>query len=135
VKLRSILLPVTAAVVFAVAPRSVWEGVYNKDQAARGLKAYREECLKCHGETLLGGEGGPAISGEEFLSRWNGKSAGDLYALLRKTMPSDDPGNLSTRQYADLLAYIFSMNSFPAGEKELDRDTGVLAEIRIEPKK
>src|SRR5262249_14003667 len=132
--LRMILL-LAAGALFASAPRSVWEGVYSKEQAARGLKAYREECLKCHGENLLGGEGGPAISGDEFLSKWNGKTAGDLYALLRKTMPSDDPGNLSTRQYADLVAYIFSMNRFPAGEKELDRDAAALAEIRIEAKK
>jgi mono/diheme cytochrome c family protein len=132
---RVILSLLAAACLFAAAPRSVWEGVYNKEQAGRGLKAYVEECLKCHGETLLGGEGGPAIAGEEFMSRWKGKTAGDLYALLRKTMPAEDPGNLSTRQYADLVAYIFSMNNFPAGEKELDRDAAVLGEIRIEPKK
>ena len=48
---------------------------------------------------------------------------------------SDDPGNLSTRQYADLVAYIFSTNNFPAGQKELDRDAAPLKEIRIEPKK
>ena len=50
-------------------------------------------------------------------------------------MPAEDPGNLTTRQYADLVAYIFSMNNFPAGEKELDRDAAVLGEIVIEPKK
>lgn len=133
--IRPILLLLAAASTYAAASRSVWEGVYTKDQAARGLKVYREDCQKCHGETLLGGEGGPAISGEEFLSKWKGKTAGDFYASLRKTMPSDDPGSLTTRQYADLVAYIFSMNEFPAGEKELDRDAGVLAEIRIEAKK
>ena len=36
-------------------------------------------------------------------------------------MPSDDPGNLSTRQYADVVAYILSFNEFPVGQKELDR--------------
>lgn len=117
------------------ASRSIWDGVYSKEQARRGLTVYRQECLKCHGETLLGGEGGPAISGEEFLTKWKGKTAGDLYAQLRKTMPSDDPGSLTTRQYADLVAYMFSMNDFPAGEQELDRDAAVLGEIRIEPKK
>ena len=75
-----ILFALAAMSALAAAPRSVWEGVYSKAQAERGLKAYREECLKCHGETLLGGEGGPAISGDEFLSKWNGKTAGDLYA-------------------------------------------------------
>ena len=34
------------------------------------------------------------------------------------------PGSLSTRQYSDIVAYILSVNEFPAGEKELDRDVG-----------
>ena len=50
-------------------------------------------------------------------------------------MPSDDPGNLSTRQYADLVAYIFGANEFPPGDKELDRDVAALNEIRIEEKR
>jgi mono/diheme cytochrome c family protein len=117
------------------ASRSVWDGVYTKQQAMRGQTAYREECLKCHAENLAGGEAAPALVGDEFLQKWNGKTAGALYELMRKTMPSDDPGGLSTRQYADMLAYIFSANQFPAGEKELDRELPSLNEIRIETRK
>ena len=124
-----LLLTVTALA------RSVWDGVYTKEQARRGLTAYREECMKCHGENLMGGEAGPAIAGDEFLTKWNGKTAADLYELIRKTMPSDDPGGLSTRQYADLVAYTFSANNFPAGQKDLDRDAAALKEIRIERKR
>ena len=115
--------------------RSVWDGVYTKAQATRGQTAYREECLKCHAENLGGGEGGPPLAGKEFLEKWIGKTAGDLYGLTRKTMPSDDPGNLSTRQYSDLVAYILSVNEFPAGQKELDREMASLNEIRIEMKR
>jgi hypothetical protein len=49
-------------------------------------------------------------------------------------MPSDDPGNLSSRQYADLVAYVLSENKFPAGQKEMDREVAALNEIRIERK-
>jgi mono/diheme cytochrome c family protein len=115
--------------------RSVWEGVYTKQQAGRGQSAYSQECLKCHGENLMGGEGAPAVAGDEFLHKWNGKSAGDLFELIRKTMPSEDPGNLSRRQYADILAYILSVNAFPAGEKELSSEIEPLNEIRIEAKR
>jgi mono/diheme cytochrome c family protein len=128
-------LALVLLVTVAAFARSVWEGVYSKEQARRGLTAYREECMKCHGENLTGGEAGPALAGEEFLGKWNGKTAGDLFELVRKTMPSDDPGGLSTRHYADLVAYIFSMNNFPAGDKDLDRDAAALKEIRIEPKR
>jgi mono/diheme cytochrome c family protein len=115
--------------------RSVWDGVYTKEQASRGQTSYREECLKCHGESLGGGEGGSALAGEEFRQKWNGKTAGDLFRLIRKTMPSDDPGNLSSREYSDLVAYILSANEFPAGPKELDRDAAALDAIRIEAKR
>jgi quinoprotein glucose dehydrogenase len=119
----------------AAVARSVWDGVYTKEQANRGKIAYAEECLKCHGETLGGGEAGPALAGEEFLRKWNGKTAGDLFGLMRKTMPSDDPGSLSTRDYSDMVAYILSVNEFPAGQKELERDVTALGDIRIETNK
>lgn len=115
--------------------RSVWDGVYTREQANRGRTTYREECLKCHGENLGGGEGGPLLAGEEFRQKWNGKTAGDLFGAVRKTMPSDDPGSLSSREYADLVAYILSVNEFPAGAKELERDAAALDEIRIEAKR
>jgi|SRR5438067_6645849 len=119
----------------AAASRSVWDGVYTKEQAARGESAYQQECFKCHGENLSGGEAAPALAGEDFLQKWNGKSAGDLFGTMRKTMPPEDPGSLSSRQYADIAAYILRGNQFPAGPKELEREIAVLNEIRIEVKR
>jgi mono/diheme cytochrome c family protein len=120
---------------FAAVPGSVWDGVYTKQQAGRGLSGYREECLKCHGENLMGGEAAAALAGDEFLQKWNGKTAGDLFELIRKTMPSEDPGGLSRRQYGDILAYILSVNGFPGGQKELESETESLNGIRIEAKR
>jgi mono/diheme cytochrome c family protein len=124
-----------AACLGTAAGRSVWDGVYTQAQARRGQNLYQEECAKCHGENLGGGESSPPLAGELFLRHWNGKTAGALYENTRKTMPEEDPGSLSTRQYADLVAYILSANDFPAGDRELDRDVAVLNEIRIEPKR
>jgi mono/diheme cytochrome c family protein len=123
------------SVANAAAPGSVWDGVYTAEQARRGQATYREECLKCHGENLMGGEAAPAIAGADFLHKWNGKTTGDLFELMRKTMPSEDPGNLSRRQYAEIVAYILSVNEFPAGQKELESDADVLSGIRIEAKR
>ena len=130
----SILLLLLSSSVAAVS-RSVWDGVYTKQQAGRGQSAYREECLKCHAENLMGGEAAPALAGDEFLQKWNGQTAGDLFDLIRKTMPSEDPGTLSRRQYADIVAYILSVNEFPAGQKELESDTAPLNDIRIAAKR
>jgi mono/diheme cytochrome c family protein len=119
----------------AALTRSVWDGVYTKQQANRGQSTYQEECLKCHGENLGGGEAGPPLAGEGFLRKWKGKSVGDLSEAISKTMPSDDPGNLSSREYSDIVAYILSANEFPAGQKELDRDLAALKEIQIDMKR
>jgi len=124
----------TAGSLFALS-RSVWDGVYTKGQAQRGQAAYRENCARCHGDNLGGGEAGPALVGTEFLGSWNGKTVGDLFANIRKTMPSEDPGSLSTREYSDIVAFILGENQFPASSKELERDVASLSEIRIEAKR
>jgi mono/diheme cytochrome c family protein len=56
--------------------RSVWHGVYTEAQQKRGEPFYVRECSTCHGETLKGGEGTPALTGAEFLDRWNGRTGG-----------------------------------------------------------
>jgi mono/diheme cytochrome c family protein len=134
-RMRVYVLCFSISCCLAAASRSVWDGVYTKAQATRGQAVYTEECMKCHGENLGGGEGGPPLAGKEFLEKWNGKTAGNLFGLMRKTMPSDDPGNLSTRQYSDLVAYMLGVNGFPAGQKELDREMASLDDIRIEIKR
>jgi mono/diheme cytochrome c family protein len=112
---------------------SVRDGVYTKQQADRGQAIYGEQCARCHGETLGGGDA-PELVGADFVGRWKGNTVGAVFELIRKTMPTDDPGNLSTRQAADLTAFILKSNGFPAGDKDLDNNAATLNEIRIEPK-
>lgn len=82
----------------------------------------------------MGGEAAPALAGKDFLKGWNGRSVAELLEVTTKTMPSDDPGNLSRRQYVDIVAWILNSNEFPAGSKALE-NTPALKEIRIEEKK
>jgi len=133
--MNRVLLFIAIVTASSAAARSVWDGVYSKEQARRGQAVYKQECAKCHGQNLAGGEASPTLTGAEFLKNWNGKTVGALYERTRKTMPSDDPGNLSTRQYADLIAYILGANEFPAGDQELGRDVAALNEISIEEKR
>ena len=46
-------------------------------------------------------------------------------------MPADAPESLKAQEYADLIAFLFSVNKFPAGEKELPADPAALEAIRI----
>jgi mono/diheme cytochrome c family protein len=114
--------------------RSVWSGVYSTEQAERGRKLYVRDCQRCHGDTLLGGEGGPALSGEEFLTAWKARTAAELFELIQTTMPEETPGSLSSRQYSDVLAYVFKENEFPAGMEELPSDPAALRAVLLEPK-
>jgi quinoprotein glucose dehydrogenase len=115
--------------------RTVWDGVYTKEQAARGNQTYRRECQRCHAENLLGGEDATALLGDDFLAAWNGRTVAELYDLTRKTMPTDGPGSLSRQAYADVVAFLLSANKFPAGAKELPTDAAPMTEIKIEAKK
>jgi quinoprotein glucose dehydrogenase len=128
------LARISILLLAAAASRTVWDGVYTKEQAARGQMVYLEECARCHGAELAGNEA-PALTGEEFLKEWNGKSAGDLFEVIRKSMPDDDPGVLSEHDYVDVMAFVFGANHFPTGDKELEPEIAALKEIRIEPRR
>ena len=114
---------------------SVWDGVYTEEQAKRGEPLYQKECASCHGALLTGGESSPPLSGGAFLANWNGLTLGDLFDRIRKTMPQTAPGKLTRQQNADILAFVLSVNKFPAGKAELYRQSEMLKEIRFESAK
>src|SRR4249919_1036204 len=109
--------------VAAQAPKSQWDGVYTADQAKRGEPLYAQYCASCHGPDLSGGEMAPGLTGGEFASNWNDLSLGDLFERIRVSMPQNSTGSLSRQQNADILAYILSKASVPAGSTELPTQT------------
>jgi S-disulfanyl-L-cysteine oxidoreductase SoxD len=117
------------------ASRSVWDGVYTEDQAARGKPLYNEHCASCHADTLMGGEMSPPLVGGEFLSNWNGLSLAELFERIRTSMPQNNPGKLSREVNAAITAYILSVNKFPAGKTELPHSAEFLKDIRIDSEK
>lgn len=116
----------------AQAPRSLWDGVYTQEQAKRGESVYAQRCAQCHGPELNGGDSVPPLAGTEFLSTWNTKNLGDLFDRIRTTMPSDKPGSLNRQQVSDIVAYVLSVNKFPAGKTELDTQTELLKQIQFD---
>jgi mono/diheme cytochrome c family protein len=115
--------------------RSVWDGVYTSEQAARGASLYANNCASCHGSALGGGESAPPLTGGEFFSNWNGLTLGDLFERIRISMPADRPGKLSRAEDADVLAFMRSVSQFPPGKTELERQTEALKQIRIDSAK
>ena len=115
--------------------RSVWDGVYTEAQAKRGEDIYKRSCVSCHGVALEGIEQAGPLAGARFTANWNGVTVGDLLERVKISMPNDKPGTLSRQQTADVLAYVFSFNRFPAGKAELARQTEILKQIKFEATK
>ncbi|HWP03626.1 MAG TPA: cytochrome c [Gemmatimonadaceae bacterium] len=104
--------------------RSTLDGVFTREQAARGRDVYDGMCLSCH----------PAVThtGPQFVETWSGKRLGDLFSFVVERMPKNDPGSLSLREYADVLAYILRLNGMPPGPNDLPVDSLALNAIRLE---
>lgn len=133
--IATILGLAVAALIHSDDTKSVWDGSFTQEQAKRGQPLYNRECAVCHGDTLGGGEMSPPLTGGSFTSNWDGLALGELYERVRKTMPQNKPGKLSREVNADILAYMLSVNGFPAGQTELSTKTEVLMQIRFEATK
>jgi len=132
--LVAILVPVVSAGPLSAGQqqrKTVWDGAYTAEQAARGRQAYLKECGSCHSENLQGGDEAPGLVGSAFLAQWVDLSAGDLFERTRISMPQDRPSQLSRATYADVLAHIFKVNGFPEGSTELPTETVALKAIMI----
>jgi mono/diheme cytochrome c family protein len=98
--------------------RSITEGAYSTEQAARGQQLYKTQCAACHGSAMEG-TSGPPLAGDSFLSNWSARSLANLVDKIQKTMPFNLPGSLSRSGSTDLAAYVLQAGKFPAGQAEL----------------
>ena len=103
---------------------SLRDGVFTTAQAEQGAAIFEETCMRCHQPEQFTGPG--------FLDAWSGQTVDALFDVLRTTMPEDNPSSLKKREYAAILAFLFSLNGMPAGEADLPITTRKLKQIRIE---
>src|SRR5215471_2431930 len=130
--LAGLLLLASASLLTAqtsIPRRTVWDGVYTEDQAARGMMAYGQSCAGCH---ALATEGKAPLVGEPFWKSFAQKTVGDLLEFVRTYMPNGNPGSLDETSYRDIIALMLKSNGFPAGTTELARNT--IADVQIVPK-
>jgi S-disulfanyl-L-cysteine oxidoreductase SoxD len=96
---------------------------YSAAQAARGETVYGNTCGACHQpESLVG---------QAFVESWSDRRVYDFYALVRSTMPLDNPGGLKDQEYLDVVAYLLKANHAPAGTDSLAADTVALRSHKI----
>lgn len=133
-----------AAVLFALAlaalaeekARSIWDGVYTDEQAERGHIQYDAKCAECHGDELEGDlVEAPALSGGDFLWKFNGATLDHLFERVHRDMPLTNSGTLSRKVSAELIAYMLKESGLPAGKTELPADEKLLKSIRIDAEK
>src|SRR5687767_5565328 len=114
----------------AQAGRTVWDGVYTDEQAARGRELYASTCATCHKEDLSG-ERGPNLSAEGFANRFDSDHLGRIFNSILTRMPADNRGSLRPDQAADLVAFLLQFNKFPSGAQPLPASVDALTAIRV----
>jgi len=108
---------------------------YTATQAHSGAAVYAQNCVSCHGANLQG-VSAPAVAGKEFVHQvtGNGWSVADLRNLVVQQMPLNNPGTLSAKQYADVMAYLLASNCYSAGSTPFPKtDDPKLAKTKIRP--
>ncbi|MDX1578528.1 MAG: cytochrome c [Gemmatimonadota bacterium] len=108
----------------APSDRTIAEGVYSEEQAARGEEVMWSLCAECH----VDGDFGTA-----FLRSWEGATIAALLDELKATMPEDNPGGLRDQEYLDVIGYILSINGLPTGEAEIGAADAERITIEWEP--
>jgi mono/diheme cytochrome c family protein len=119
-----------ASPVLAQTGKTVWDGVFSEEQAARGRELYNTTCAPCHKEDLSG-QPGPNLAAEAFYLRFDQDHLGRIYNSILTRMPADNRGTLRPEQAADLVAHLLSFNKFPAGAQPLPADMAALTAIRV----
>jgi alcohol dehydrogenase (cytochrome c) len=95
---------------------------FTTEQAAAGRASYEQNCAVCHGadmRTLPNAQ----LVGPEFMSRWQNRSANELIAQLRATMPPEGPGSLPEATYLGVVAFILESNGSEASRQPLTATT------------
>lgn len=99
--------------------RTILDGVYTQDQAARGRVEYDAWCSQCHGGENGGAVRAPFLDDANFVDHWREYDVDFLYSMIRNNMPPRSEQKPSDAEYLDILTYILSRNNYPAGDVEL----------------
>lgn len=121
---KFLALAVVGVTFFASAsadPRTINDGVYTKEQADVGESLYAQHCILCHDKKYF----------RPVLKRWEGQAINVLFTVMSTSMPENNPGFLSEKDYVDILAYVLSLSRYAAGDSELEYEDGALNDLMV----
>ena len=127
-------LPATPAMT---APSAAAPGA--EEQIAAGKKIYADKCASCHGATGEGDARTPAAAGRAALAldppakarvrKGQFRTAADVAAFVKKSMPMDEPGSLSDDTVQAVVAWELSASGVKL-TKKLDAAGGAAVPLR-----
>jgi len=106
-------------------PRTVNDGVYTEEQAKIGEGLYTQHCILCHDKKYF----------RPVLKRWEGQPINVLFTVMSASMPENNPGFLSEKEYVDIHAYVLSLSRYAPVDSELDYKDGALNYLIVEARK
>jgi mono/diheme cytochrome c family protein len=117
-----VLVTASALVAF---PLAAQDSAASTSPVARQLDVgeqwFRASCAECH-VTSLGDS--------DFRFKWNGRTAYDLFAIIRSTMPEHEPGSLSLPTYSSIVAYLMKINGMPVASV-IPSDSAGLSTVKL----
>ncbi len=127
----ALMVCASAVRVSAQQPDSRKIATFTSQQAAQGQQAYAANCAACHGQNLNGGEFTSALAGATFSENWGGKTVDSLFTYIQSKMPPDNPGSLSAKTTAELIAFILERNGVEPAATQMPTSAKALAAMTI----
>ncbi|MEX5546112.1 cytochrome c [Pseudomonas pergaminensis] len=114
-------------VMFSVLPKvTVAEPIesFTASQVSHGQQIFSNVCSKCHGSN----PGNPYS-----IASFKMRTLGELYSFISTKMPANDPGSMSDKDYADVLALLLSASGRPAGQAVLTPEQAKTSVATLQP--
>ena len=93
------------------------DGIYSADQAHRGEALYQKQCVSCHGSALDGVGPYPPLSGDDFLTKYEGQPALNVYDMIQKLMPATTQVRSAARKRPTFLLIFSASTNFQPGRR------------------
>jgi len=113
-----------SASIFSVgvaAEGTLSDGIYTAEQAAAGKPLFEQNCSTCHNADFY----------KTTLNSYNGQPVVYMFESIMAGMPADKPGTLLDSEYEEILAHIFMLLGFPAGEQRLTYAGDIMRNTKV----
>lgn len=97
------------------------DGIYTAEQAAAGKPLFEQNCSACHNADFY----------KTTLNSYNGQPLQYMFESIMAGMPADKPGALMDNEYENIIAHIFELVGFPAGEEPLTYAGGAMMNTKV----